>query len=220
MALRYPPMRELGMGEDLLYRVTRAYLVLLQGYFKENPPGENRMHWSPDAEQTEIWITDQRPVKRTMIERRPAILTQCQAASQFATSQSQYVVGPNLGDEWTTADLLQGAMYLHCISAEGVEARLLAWTVSRVLIVFRRLLHQMGQIHKTAPQIGIGPEQPASSDIIETRPEDFTRVVVTAPFVVQWAAAVTEAPEDPFRIRLRNVESYMETAFGITQIGG
>jgi hypothetical protein len=193
-----------GRGEDPLYHFTRIYLLFLQGLFKQFPEGSYR--WSPDTNgNSEIMITDQIPIPRDEVERRPHIVTM-RGPAQFAnlSHDNMRTVDDRTGMKERT-DLVSCTMSINCMAKLGVEAQRLAWIVMSNIRNFKTLLQRAG-FHKLGDELSIGPESTPGSLVSPEVDSEMAMVTVQSPFFFQWTVRTTplDAPS------LRVIEQHME----------
>src|SRR3954463_8520027 len=177
-----------GRGEEPLYHYTRIYLLFLQGLFKQFATGNYR--WSDDETLSEIAITDQVPIPKDVIEKRPAIVTM-RGPAQFANLSLDQMrkVNARTGMKERT-DLIGCTMSLNCIAKQGVEAQRIGWIVMRHLRTFKEMIQRTG-FHKIADELSMSPESPPGALIAGEGDPEAVMVTVYSPFFVQWTEEVT-----------------------------
>ncbi len=182
-----PP--EPGLGEEPLSHFARVYALFCQGLFQQRPAGDYK--WSDDDHISEIFVTDQVPIPRDNIERRPAIVTMRGQAQWGNTSLDQMrTVDARTGAKERT-DLVACTMTLNCIAKMGTEAQRIAWILMRHLRDFRVMLQRVGGFHQVADNISVGPESPPGAIIAGEGDIEAVMVSVYSPFYFQWTERVT-----------------------------
>jgi hypothetical protein len=191
-----------GIGEEPLKFFTRVYLLFLQGLFKQFPEGSYR--WSEDPNFSEIAITDQVPIPRDHIEKRPAILAM-RGPTQFANLALDQVSGidPHTGLK-ERRDLVACTMSLSCISRVGLEAQRIAWIIMSLVREFKTLIQRCG-IHKVGDDVSMGPETPPGQLVTPEADPETVMVTVQSPFFFMWHTK--QLPLDA--PRLREIEAHM-----------
>lgn len=194
-----------GRGEEPLYYRTRVYLLFLQGLFEDFPEGSYK--WSNDEELTEIAITDQAPIPRQVIERRPAIVTM-RGPAQFAnlTLDQMRKIDTRTGAKERT-DIVACTMTVNCIAKLGVEAQRIGWIVMRHLRTFKGMIQKYGNITKVGDEVTIGPESPPGAMVSGEVDPAWSMVTVHSPFFFQWTEVDT-----PNSVRLRGIELRLQSA--------
>jgi hypothetical protein len=195
-----------GRGEEPFYYFTRVYLLFLQGLFNALPEGSYR--WSADEGLTEIAITDQVPIPRETIEKRPALVTM-RGPGQFANLSLDQMRSINLrtGAKERT-DLVSCTMTINAIAKNGVEAQRIAWIVMRHLRTFKTMLQRVGGMHKVGDEISIGPESAPGSMVGGEADPSWVMVSVYSPFFFQW----TEIDEPSNASLFSSVEATLKSA--------
>lgn len=194
-SLRIPHGRapDQGAGEDPLAHYNRLLIKFLQLVFGSFEKGQ--YHWDADQELTEISITDQSPLAREVVERRPAIVVSRGPASfgnlamdQFAGPRLNKKEGfvPNL-DGTTGArrhtDLIAASSSYNCLSSEGLEAARIAWICAMATRRLKRSLMKAG-FHRIGEETQIGPESSPGA-IVQGDSKEIIMVSVSIPFYFQ-----------------------------------
>jgi hypothetical protein len=192
-----------GRGEDPLFHFTRIFLLFLQGLFKQFEAGDYR--WSEDPQLSEISITDQIPVPRDIIEKRPAIVTMRGPAQFSNLSHDQMRTVDDRTGMKERSDLVACTMSINCIAKQGLEAQRLGWIVFSNVRNFKTLLQRAG-LHKVGDEVSIGPES-APGSLVAPEPDTLmSMVTVQVPCFFQWTVRMT--PLDA--VNLREIEMHMD----------
>ena len=147
--------------EDRLAIATRAWLIWLQGLFASRPAGNCR--WSPNFDLTEIVITDQEPIGAPVTGARPMIVTsrsQARFSSLSTSQQLKPAFGAFASQGQMVSDLIDCGVTISVIAKEGAEAQHLAYTIFRLIPLFRSDIARLGGMHAIRNQIAIGEEAP------------------------------------------------------------
>lgn len=187
--------------DDRLYKATRAYLATFRGFFGTRRSGQYR--WREDPKETEIYISDQFPTQDEA-EHRPHIFTERAAAQALSLGIGQIEGTSLLTGEKTLSDAISCAMYIHCLSREGVEAQRLAWWVYKVLQRFNASIQAYGQVHLVHPQVTILPQtmSPALSKTFD--------VTIISPFTIQERTLITPVEESDYHQVVNTIKVLIE----------
>ncbi len=194
-------------GDQPINWHTRAYLIFFQGLFSKMPMGSWR--WSQDEKLTEISITDQAPIPRERLEKRPAIVTM-RGQLQFGnlSLDNMREVDWRTGKK-TRTDLVAATMAIACIAKVDDEAEKIGWIAMRHLRTFKHLLQKYGRFHKIGDEISMSPVGPPTQGVIQGEAdEEFVMCTVQSPFFFQW----TESSESTDAVILREIDAYLSAA--------
>jgi hypothetical protein len=172
-----------GHADDPLAHYTRVFCRFLQITFESFDKGHYK--WHADEALTEITITDQAPLPKVVVERRPAIVLQRGpfeyvniALNQFAGVDPRAYTGRR---DFT--DLVQATMTYSCLSRVGLEAGKLAHICAVATRRLKRVLLRSG-LHWVGEKVVIGPETPPGA-IVQSDPNEIVMVPVSVPFYYQ-----------------------------------
>jgi hypothetical protein len=193
-----------GRGEEPLFYFTRAYVLFLQGLFKQLPSGS--YHWSEDENLSEVVITGQIPVPRERVEQRPAIVVM-RGPARFAnlTLDNMRRVSSQTGEKERT-DLIACTMSVNVICKNEPEANRLGFLVLRHTRTFKTMLQRLG-FHKIGDDGELGPISPPGALVSGESDPEFLMVTVQIPFFFQWTEKDT-----PSSYRLREIEAHLRSA--------
>jgi len=191
-----------------LEHIRILYVQFLQGLFWAAPPGH--YHWEPD-ETTEIFISDENPLKADIIGNRPAIAVS-RGPAQFQS------LGFDDMDDYDFQSgakkksvLVPGTMTLHCVSRVDLECDRIAWVVAEQLWANRELLLRAG-FFEVGRQPMIGAPSPAGSIVQADQGEEWYVTSVTCPWQFNRTTVVTplgkeiiKGVELAMRARIRTV---------------
>lgn len=176
-----------GQGEDPLHHFTRVFAAFLQQCFAGFDKGHNR--WSPDEQATEIIITNQAPIGREVVERRPAIILALGPVGAANIALDQFFRAGELptGRRLHT-DLMSATMSLNVLGKEAADARRVAWQCFRFIRAFKRSLMRAG-MHRVGEEMQVGSESPPGAIISPETENEIVMVTVSVPFYFQdfWA---------------------------------
>lgn len=146
--------------EDRVYYAVRAMIIWLQGLFRTRPKGHYR--WDIDPELSEIIITAHDPYESDRTNKRPNIVVSRTQMTNANTSIGQ-TLSPGIFSESTTyTDLMQGSLIITVIAREGLEAQNLAYSLFRLIPVFRGVLNRAGRMTTLPGRMSMTPEMPYS----------------------------------------------------------
>lgn len=194
--------------DDRLYLATRAFLIFLQGLFKDRPAGQFR--WSENPDETEILITDQLPENGQAVGKRPIIVTTRGAARYRNVSLDHVMERDMSGDALVYSDIIETDMTFTCIAREGVEAQNLAFTIFRMVPIFKGAIGRLGDMHWIGANMQIGPESQGNQIIPGSGFSEWKIVQVSVPFAIQDTVSV----KSDFHTLLRAVNLHMEQKNG------
>lgn len=197
---RVNPETSFSMPEDRLLTATRAWLVWLQGLFKNRPLG--RYRWSPNSAETEIVITDQNPDEVDRTNKRPIISTARGPATWASTSMSQTELVSYASEDRRVIDMFSCSMTISVVAREGLEAQAIAYTIFRMIPVFRDGIARLGRMHAIGNQVTVSPETPKGQLVPGSSTSEWKMVQLTIPFYVQEVISVSE---EDFHSMVRDV---------------
>lgn len=190
--------------DDRLYYAERAMVLWLQGVFQTRAPGS--YHWHSNADETEIVITSHDPADPERTNKRPNIVVGRSQMSYMGSSMGQVSEPGFTRDTTTYTDMIQGQFMLTVIAQTGPEAQGLAYSLSRLIPLFRGTLNRLGRMHILPGHMVISPEIPFS-DVQGTTPRR-KAVQLSLPVSIQDSFSIDEGAYHAF---LRTVETNVET---------
>jgi hypothetical protein len=134
------------------------YLILcfLQGLFNHFP--KELFRWEPDDEDSSIVITEESPVERNAVAKRPHLVVM-RGAYEWANLALDKMRNMNtMTGERVHTDLVPGHTTVHCIAETGREASWIADLVWRGTNHHKRLLQKVGGFHHIGQNGSVGPE--------------------------------------------------------------
>jgi len=204
--------------EDRVYYAVRAIILWLQGVFRTRPKGSYR--WDIDPEASEIIITAHDPYEADRTNKRPNIVVSRTQMTNANTSIGQTLV-PGFGSDSTTyTDLMQGNIIITVIAREGLEAQNIAYSLFRLIPVFRGMLNRTGRMTTLPGRMSMTPEVPYV-DVSASSTAPYRRAVsVILPISIQDHFSIDAGQHYAF---LHTVEMYvnevLEAKFTSTEPG-
>lgn len=163
------------------------YLLLivrfLQGLFNFMP--QDHFRWDPDEEKTQITITGDAPLNRTVVEAHPALVVVPGPVQNLHIAVGNLLAANLVTDVMTYTDLYDGAFAIYAIAQSEAVAMRLAEIVDSQMRAHRPLLERPGGFHKIAHQIFTQNPSPPGS-LVQGDPESLVMVQVSVPFLYQW----------------------------------
>jgi hypothetical protein len=187
---------ELDLAEDPMLQLTRIFVYFLQNLFRECPEGQG-MKWRPEEENSEIIISDQKPILDA-VAKKPHIICVL-GGGQWGRLGLDQMQRQNMDTgERTHTDLMSMSVTYDCMSKEGLHARRIAWFASYFTNVYRRVIIKGGRLHDVGTNQGISPESPPTNYTGPAVTEKLVSVSVTVPFYwqPQW---IIRKPAEVFR---------------------
>jgi len=199
-----PDVATFLLPEDRLIMSTRAWLIWLQGLFKNRPAGRHR--WSPDVNETEVIISDHSPAGMEVTNKRPMITTSRGGASFSSTSINQ-VMTPSLdGSKTVYSDLIGTSMTISVVAREGLEAQDLAYMIFRMIPVFKTQIMRLGRMHAIGNNIQVTQESQHGQIVPGSSTPEWKMVQLIIPFYIQ---DTISSEEKDFYTVLRAVTLHM-----------
>lgn len=190
--------------DDRLHTATRAWLIFLQGLFKSRPEGYYK--WDQNPNETEIIITDREPSDSDNKSTRPIIATARGPAVWSSTSLNQQMQ-PAFGSEKTIfSDLIGSSMTISVVAREGLEAQNLAYTIFRMIPVFKPQILRLGRMHAIGNNITLTQETSRQSIVPGSSTPEWKMVQLIIPFYIQ---DVFSSEEKDFYTLMRAVNLHM-----------
>jgi hypothetical protein len=195
-----PSPATLGPGKDNLHSnapgfIKDAYLTFLRDFFTSMPRGQGLFHFSGNEDAaSELHITDQAAVLKTILEKRPSLVIQ-RGALGWGNLGLDQRKDLNLRDSREVhSDMLTGTMTIHCISRVDLEAERLAWNVLFAIKSLKAELQKRG-IFEVGREGQLGTVTPPGALVggdVDTHTVD---VPVYSPFYAQITWAVKPVKE-------------------------
>ena len=186
---RLAPEASFILPDDRLLEATRAWILWLQGLFKSRPPGSYR--WNPNLTETEIVITDQNPSGIETTNKRPLIVTSRGSASWVSSSTSQRTRVFFHREDEVISDIIGCSLTISIIAREGLEAQNIAYTIFRMIPVFKTSIMKLGRMHAIGNNIQLTPETQHSQVVPGSSTPEWRMIQIVVPFYVQDVISVS-----------------------------
>lgn len=157
------------------------FVGFLQGLFRAAPPGY--YHWEPEDSQatSEIYITNENPMKDATLNSRPGISVTRGPVQFYSLGLDDMLdLDLNTGTK-TKSVLVPGTMTINCCSRVPLETEFLAWICAEQLWLHRELLMAAG-FFEIGRQPTIGAPSPAGTLIAGDSGDEWCVTGVTCPF--------------------------------------
>ena len=180
---RIAPETSFAVPDDRLYEATRAWLIWLQGLFQARPIGYHK--WHPNLTETEIVITDQNPDEIQKTNKRPILYTTRGPAGWASTSLGQRYSISIDSDDKTITDLINFSLTISVIAREGLEAQSIAYSIFRMIPIFKPALMRLGRMHAIGNNVSISPETAHGQIVPGSSSSEWRMVQLSIPCYVQ-----------------------------------
>jgi hypothetical protein len=194
------------LPEDRLYLATRAFVLWLQGLYGSRPAG--MLKWNENDSESEILIFSGNPTELEDNNTRPFISV-LRGPAVFSGISPDVTMSRNfVGDKRMYTDTVFCSLAVNCVAREGVEAQEMAYTIARMLIVFKASIMRLGRIHAIGNEIQISGEGDHNSIVPGSSTPEWRVVQVGVPIYVQDVVS-SEANNRGFHNILRAVNLHM-----------
>tara|TARA_B100000886_G_C20418042_1_gene490145 strand:- start:1669 stop:2298 length:630 start_codon:yes stop_codon:yes gene_type:complete len=190
--------------DDRLLVATRAWLMFLQGLFKSRPEGHYK--WDKNINETEIIITDREPNDFEAKSTRPIISTSRGPAVWSSTSLNQKMQQSFNSEKTVFSDIIGCSMTISVIAREGLEAQNLAYTIFRMIPVFKPSILRLGRMHAIGNNISLTQETSRNQIVPGSSTPEWKMVQLIVPFFIQ---DVFSSEEKEFYTLMRTVNLHM-----------
>ena len=162
-----------------LEHVRSLFVGFFQGLFHASPPGA--YHWEAADDASEIYISDENPLKGEVLGMRPGISC-TRGPIQFYSLGLDDMVSYNFKTGTKRKSVLvPGTMVVNCSSRVSIESERIAWICAEQLWLHRELLMSAG-FFEIGRQPAIGSPSAAGSIIIADSGDEWYVTPVTCPF--------------------------------------
>lgn len=173
------PSTEGSFRSTPLERVRSIFVAFYQGLFHAAPRGS--YHWEPDVDDTEIYISDESPLRAETIGQRPAISV-TRGPVQFYTLGFDDALSHDLKTGAKTKSVLvPGTMAVNACSRVRLESENIAWVCAEQLWLHREMLLAAG-FFDIGQRPAIGAPTPAGSIVAADSGDEWYVTAVTFPF--------------------------------------
>jgi hypothetical protein len=164
-----------------LLHARSLFVGFLQGLFSAATPG--RYHWeSEDSQSTsEIYITNESPIKDVSMGTRPGINVTRGPVQFYSLGLDDMLDLNEKTGTKTKSVLVPGTMTINCLSRISLETEFLAWICAEQLWLHRELLMAAG-FFEIGRQPAIGSPTGAGSLVAGDSADEWFSCAVTCPF--------------------------------------
>jgi hypothetical protein len=195
-----------------LQHVRVLFTNFLQGLFAEAPVHNYR--WSPDEEETEIFIRSDSPIHVETVAPRPVINTTIGTVQFYSLGMDDMYSYDADIDRKVKVVLVPGTMSVNCCSRSGIECHNLAWVVAEHVWLLRELLLKAG-FFEVGRGIQIGPPSAPGSIVAGEGADEWYCSTVSIPFQFNRKSAFTKLGETI----AKNVELRVHTELPLVDRG-
>jgi hypothetical protein len=203
-----------------LERVRSLFTGFVQGLFNAAPPGQ--YHWEPDDSQStsEIYISNENPIKTTTAGTRPAISFTRGPVQYYSLGLDDMLQFNMATGTKEKSVLVPGTMSINCCSRVALESEFLAWVCAEQLWLHRELLLQAG-FFEVGRMPAIGSPTAAGSLVAGDSGDEWFATIVTCPYQFYRTSRVTPLNKPMLQELQMNIVAHMAAAaeMGVT-IGG
>ena len=162
-----------------LLHVRVLFVGFVQGLFAEAPPG--CFHWTEDVGSSEIYVTDDTPIKLEKAGDRPSI-----SFTRGPVRFHSFGLDDMQDYDWSTAKktksvLVPGTMSINCCSRIDIESEQIAWVVAEMIWLLRENLLRAG-FFEIGREPQIGAPSPAGSIVQGDGADEMFCTSVSVPF--------------------------------------
>lgn len=162
-----------------LEHVVELFVGFFQGLFQASPEGA--YHWMANDETTEIYISDENPLRGDSIGARPAISCTRGPVQFFSLGLDDMLAYDQRTGTKQKSVLVPGTMTVNCCSRVAAESTRIAWICAEQLWLHRELLMKAGFFEiGRAPAIGAATA--AGSIVVADQGDEWYVTPVTCPF--------------------------------------
>jgi len=204
----YPPS---SFKDEPLMQLRVLYNAFVKGLFGAQVKGS--YHWS-EGDDSEIWVTDEHPVKAAAIGARPAVSFTRSAVQFYSLGQDDMLDFKFETGRKTKSVLIPGAMSINCSSRSDLESERIAWVIAEHLWLLRERLMGLDLFFEIGRQAQISPPTPAEGVVVMDAGDEWYCTTVTSPFQFPRTSQVTplnrriaQHIELQIRIRLLQLKS-------------
>lgn len=189
--------------------VRSLFVGFYQGLFGAAPSG--LYHWAADEEVSEIYITDENPVKAVNIGQRPSISFTRGPVSFYSLGLDDMLeYDPRTGQKVKSV-LIPGTMTVNCSSRVALESERIAFVCAEQLWLHRELLMKAG-FFEIGRQAQVSAPSPAGSIIQAEAGDEWYVTSVPCPFQFYRTSVVTPLGAKIIRELALNLSTRMLSA--------
>lgn len=168
-SFKYTPLRHVRV----------LFVSFIQGLFKAAPAG--CYHWDSDADQSEIFITNENTINVDKIGSRPAISCTRGSVKFYSLGMDDMEFFDFRTEKKTKNVLVPGTMSINCCSRNDIESDDIAWVVAEHIWLLRDLLLKEG-FFEIGRQPVIGSPSQAGNVVTNDEGQEWYCTPVTIPF--------------------------------------
>lgn len=157
--------------------------------------------------ETEIIISDQSPDELQRSNKRPIISTARGHATFGSTSISQTQYLDIATDAKRIIDLINSSVTITVVAREGLEAQSLAYTIFRMIPVFKPAIMRLGRMHHIGNNITVTPETQQGQLVPGSSTPEWKMVQIIVPFTIQ---EVISSESKDFHAMVREVSLLLD----------
>jgi hypothetical protein len=174
--------------DEPLLQLRVLYNSFVTGLFAAASRGS--FHWC-EGEESEIFITDEHPVKSEIIGARPCV-SFTRSPVQFYSLGSDDMLDFKFEDSRKTKSvLIPGTMSINCSSRSDLESESVAWKVAEHLWLLRECLMGTDLFFEIGRQVQISSPSPAEGIVTMDGGDEWYCTTVTSPFQFPRTSRVT-----------------------------
>ena len=162
-----------------LEHVRSLFVGFFQGLFYAAPRGA--YHWEGQDDQSEIYISDENPLKGETIGQRPGISCTRGPVQFYSLGLDDMMAYDFRTGTKMKSVLVPGTMIVNCSSRVQLECERIAWICAEQLWLHREMLMREG-FFEIGRQPGIGSPSPSGSLVAADVGDEWYTVSVTCPY--------------------------------------
>lgn len=202
--------------DEPLMQLRVLYNAFVKGLFRAAPKG--MYHWE-EGDDSEILITDEHPVKASVIGKRPSI-SFTRSAIQFYSLGLDDMLQFNFNtSKKTKAILVPGVMSINCSSRSDLESERLAWIIAEHLWLLREKLIGYDLFYEIGRQPQISAPTPAEGIVSADHGDEWFCTTVSSPFQFPRMSATTPLNREVVGAIELQIRLQLQTLWGTHQGG-
>jgi hypothetical protein len=174
--------------DEPLMQLRTLYNAFVKGLFSAAPRGS--YHWC-QGEGSEIYISDEHPVKSAVIGKRPAVSFTRSAVQFYSLGNDDMLDYKFESGRKTKGVLIPGTMSINCSSRVDIESERIAWIIAEHLWMLRERLMGLDLFFEIGRQAQISPPTPAEGVVVMDAGDEWYCTTVTSPFQFPRTSQVT-----------------------------
>lgn len=165
--------------DEPLTQLRVLYNAFVTGLFAAAEKGD--YHWSA-GDDSEIWITDDHPIRAESIGARPAVSFTRGAVQFYSLGNDDMLEYKMTTGSKTKAVLIPGVMSINCSSRNDLESERIAWRIAEHLWLLREKLMGYDLFFEIGRQPQISPPSPAEGIVVGDGADEWFATTVSSPF--------------------------------------